>query len=144
MKIVTEADLLRAVLLVASRLGAKLWRNNVGVLRDVRGGYVTYGVGNPGGSDLIGYRTVTVTPEMVGTTIAQFVALEVKGSRGRVSDEQRQFVRVARASGALAGIVWVDPPRHTDGDPPSDGWMFEDVEIALWNGRSTSATVDKS
>lgn len=107
----TESELLRAVLLRCSQLGAKLWRNTSGATRDERtGNWITYGLANPGGSDLIGYRPVVITPAMVGTTIAQFVALECKGQRGTVSDEQRQFLQVARQSGALAGVVWTVAP----------------------------------
>ena len=132
MLIKTESDLLRALMLRCSKLGAKIWRNNIGTLRDERGSYVTYGLGNPGGSDLIGYVPVTITADMVGTTIAQFIALEVKGVNGRVTDEQRHFVRVARESGALAGVVWVRPAQSLAGRvPASEAWELADVEAAL-------------
>ena len=64
-----------------------------------------FGVGNPGGSDLIGYRRVTVTPEMAGQELAVFVAVEVKTPKGRVKAEQQQFVDHIRGAGGIAGIA---------------------------------------
>ena len=64
-----------------------------------------FGVGNPGGSDLIGYRKVTVTPEMVGQDVAVFAAVEVKTARGRVRPEQQQFIDHIRNAGGIAGIA---------------------------------------
>ena len=66
---------------------------------------MTFGVGSPGGSDLIGYRKVTVTPEMVGQEIAQFAAVEVKTPRGRVRPEQQQFIDHVLSAGGIAGIA---------------------------------------
>lgn len=84
----------------------RLWRNNSGSLPDPRTGrYVQFGVGNPGGSDLIGYRKVTVTPEMVGQDVAVFAAVEVKTARGRVRPEQQRFVDHIRSAGGIAGIA---------------------------------------
>lgn len=84
----------------------RLWRNNSGSLPDPRTGrYVQFGVGSPGGSDLIGYRRVTVTPEMVGQDVAVFAAVEVKTPRGRVKAEQQQFVDHIRSAGGIAGIA---------------------------------------
>jgi hypothetical protein len=78
-----QQDLVR---LHVARLGWRLWRNNVGALKDDRGVPVRYGLANDSAqlnkvlksSDLIGWRKVTVTADMVGTAIAQFVAIEMK------------------------------------------------------------------
>lgn len=72
--------------LEASKQGIMLLRNNVGVLRDLRGVPVRYGLANESkaqnarlkSSDLIGIRRVLITPQHVGTTIGQFVSIEVK------------------------------------------------------------------
>ena len=64
-----------------------------------------FGVGSPGGSDLIGYRRVTVTPEMVGQDLAVFTAVEVKTPRGRVKAEQQQFIDHINSAGGIAGIA---------------------------------------
>ena len=84
----------------------RLWRNNSGSLPDPRTGrYVQFGVGSPGGSDLIGYRKVTVTEAMVGQEIAQFAAVEVKTPRGRVKSEQQQFIDHVLSAGGVAGVA---------------------------------------
>ena len=64
-----------------------------------------FGVGSPGGSDLIGYRRVRVTEEMVGQEIAQFAAVEVKSARGRVKAEQQQFINHVLSAGGVAGVA---------------------------------------
>lgn len=67
---------------------------------------ITYGLA-PGSADLIGYRTVTITPDMVGQRVAVFTALEVKAPGGthRVTQEQRHFLDVVKAAGGIAGIA---------------------------------------
>lgn len=87
--------------------GLKLWRNNCGALRDPTGRVVRYGLANPGGSDLIGYRSVVITPGMVGQRVAIFTAMEVKARGGthRVTAEQRHFLDVVEAAGGIAGVA---------------------------------------
>jgi hypothetical protein len=86
--------------------GLRLFRNNVGVLRDREGRAVRFGLA-PGSSDLIGWRTVTITPDMVGQKVAVFTALEVKAPGGthKVTAEQRRFLDVVEAAGGIAGVA---------------------------------------
>ena len=62
-------------------------------------------MGNPGGGDLLGWRTVTVTPEMVGQQVAVFTSIEVKTPTGRIRPEQERWMRAVRAAGGIAGIA---------------------------------------
>lgn len=102
----SETEIQQQIRLQCSKGGVRLWRNNSGSLPDPRTGrYVQFGVGNPGGSDLIGYRRVRVTAEMVGQEIAQFAAVEVKSARGRVRPEQQQFIDHIVSAGGIAGIA---------------------------------------
>jgi len=101
---VTEQQIQQQIRLQCSRGPVRLWRNNTGTLRDQHGRPVSFGLAK-GSSDLIGYRTVTVTPEMVGTTVAVFCSIEVKTATGRVSAEQRQWLEVVRAAGGCAGVA---------------------------------------
>jgi hypothetical protein len=82
---------------------ARLWRNNTGALKDAQGRLVRYGL-CPGSSDLIGLRTITITPDMVGQTLAVFTAIEVK-DRGRPTPEQLAFIAMVQQAGGLAGVA---------------------------------------
>jgi hypothetical protein len=59
----------------------------------------------PGSGDLIGWRTLTVTPDMVGKPIAQFLSIEVKTPTGRVRPDQRNWADQITAAGGLAIIA---------------------------------------
>lgn len=82
----SESNVQARVRLAAPGLGMRLWRNNVGVLRDERGVPVRYGLANDSAAlnarlkshDLIGWRRVAIEQEHVGSVIAQFVSLECK------------------------------------------------------------------
>ena len=66
----------------------RLFRNQVGQLPDPRTGrYIQFGLAK-GSSDLIGFKTVKVTPDMVGQEIAQFVSLEIKTETGKLTKMQ--------------------------------------------------------
>lgn len=58
-----------------------------------------------GSSDWIGYRSVVVTPAMVGQRLAQFVALEAKTETGVASAEQKAFISAVNHAGGVAGVV---------------------------------------
>lgn len=99
-----EVAIMHRIRLAASRFGARLLRNNVGVLRDRGGRYVHYGL-CAGSSDLIGWMPVTITPNMVGSRIAVFLAVEVKAARGRVTPEQEDFLRAVNQAGGVAFVA---------------------------------------
>ena len=82
---------------------ARLWRNNTGALKDANGRLVRYGL-CPGSSDLIGFRTVVITPDMVGQRVAVFAAVEVK-DRGRLTSEQQAFITMVQQAGGMAGVA---------------------------------------
>lgn len=58
-----------------------------------------------GSSDLIGWTTKTVTPDMVGKPVAVFTAIEVKSGTGRATKEQINFLKVVRESGGISGVI---------------------------------------
>jgi len=111
----SEAAVQTRIRLEASQVGAHLWRNNVGVTFGEDGVPVRYGLANDSkqlnrvlkSSDLIGIRPVTITQEMVGTVIGQFVAREVKhaGWVFKGTDRelaQRTFLTLVNAMGGDA------------------------------------------
>ncbi len=64
---------------LGKRSNVRMFRNNVGMINGVQFGLCV------GSSDLIGFKSMTITPEMVGQKIAVFTALEVKTEKGKVS-----------------------------------------------------------
>lgn len=92
----SEADIQRACMIAASKLGAIVWRNNTGMLRNSNGIPVKYGLCK-GSSDIIGiYR-------------GRFLAIEVKTPKGRVSKEQENFIDIVNKAGGIAFVA-----RHPD------------------------------
>jgi hypothetical protein len=109
----SEATVQAQVRLEAARKGLKLWRNNVGVLKDERGVPVRYGLANDSkrlnesvkSGDLIGWRPVLITPAHVGSMIAQFVSRECKRPDWKYSgnDHERAQLKWAEAITADGG-----------------------------------------
>jgi hypothetical protein len=92
-------------LAVGTRSDLRLFRNQVGSLPDPRTGrLVTFGLAR-GSADLIGWRTVTITPDMVGQRIAVFTSIEVKTPTGRVRSEQQAWLACVQESGGIAGVA---------------------------------------
>ena len=100
----SEQTIQQHIRLRCSRGPVRLYRNNTGTLYDRQGRPVTFGLAK-GSADLIGWRTITITPDMVGQRVAVFTSLEVKAERGRVSPEQRQWLEAVQAAGGIAGVV---------------------------------------
>lgn len=100
-----ESTIQQQIRLGISAPGCKMFRNNCGAYKADDGRLIRYGVASPGGSDLIGWKTRTITPDMVGRRVAVFTAIEVKGPRTRVSDNQQRFVDTVTRAGGIAGIA---------------------------------------
>lgn len=59
----------------------------------------------PGSADCVGWRSVVVTPDMVGKLVAIFTSLEIKSATGRPTKEQNNWAQQVTAAGGLAGIA---------------------------------------
>lgn len=102
----SEAWVQSVVRLEASQKGVKLFRNNVGALKDERGRLVRYGLGNDSAAmnevlksaDLIGFKRVTIEPWHVGHTLAQFVSREVKSPGWQYTGAGREPAQLAWAN----------------------------------------------
>ena len=92
-------------LALGTRRDLRLFRNNTGTLPDPRTGRpVEFGLAR-GSADLIGLRTITITPEMVGQQVAVFTSIEVKTAKGRATAEQQNWLQMVRSLGGIAGIA---------------------------------------
>lgn len=92
-------------LALGTRTDLRLFRNQVGQLPDPRTGRpVQFGLAR-GSADLIGWRTITVTPDMVGQQLAVFTSIEIKTPNGSVRPEQHAWQRTVSAAGGIAGIA---------------------------------------
>ena len=107
----------RWLLNISRRPDVRMFRNNVGtgwqgqvvskelgavVIQNARPLHAGLCVGS---SDLIGWKTVTITPDMVGQQVAIFVAAEVKTATGRLTGEQSNFLTKVRDAGGLAVVI---------------------------------------
>lgn len=90
-----------------------LGRNNSGSLLDQRGVPVRFGLGNTSAAvnkvmksgDLIGWKSITITPEDVGSVFARFASVEVKKPGGRIDPAQVAWAALVTKRGGLGLIV---------------------------------------
>ena len=101
-----ETDLQQRVrLALGTRPDTRLFRNNCGSLPDPRTGrLVQFGLAR-GSADLIGWRTLVITPEMVGQRIAVFTSLEIKTPTVRLAPAQRHWLHAVEGAGGIAGVA---------------------------------------
>lgn len=90
-KPLTEADIMRLCMMEASRLGARVFRNNTGTAETKDGRFIRFGL-CVGSSDLIGIYQ------------GRFVAIEVKRPGKNPTTEQENFINMVRKLGGIAGI----------------------------------------
>lgn len=116
----TPGNQTRTTILTASKVGARLFRINTGlawvgdIVEKTRERMVIlnprpFKAGVVGMSDTAGFVPTLITPEMVGTTIARFVAVEDKQGTGRPSEEQKSYIKMVRQFGGYAGISRSEP-----------------------------------
>lgn len=117
----SEADLMRRLQIAASRLGARLFRQQVGMawvgkiiktpgvytlgpndvlIRNAR----PFHAGVEGMSDLGGWVSVEITPDMVGSTLAVVAQAEVK-ENARPTTQQLAWIAAVNKAGGRAGIA---------------------------------------
>ena len=83
----------------------RLFRNETGKLPDPRTGkWVRFGLAK-GSSDLIGFKTIKVTPEMIGKDLAVFCSVEVKTNTGQLSENQHNWLQAVKKAGGITGVA---------------------------------------
>jgi hypothetical protein len=100
-----ETNISREIqLALGSRPDIRVFRNSVGVATTRDGSVIRFGLA-PGSSDLIGWRTITVTPDMVGKRIAVFTGVEVKTPTGAIRKNQLLWQSALRSHGGISEIL---------------------------------------
>lgn len=115
---IAESNITKRAMKAASRLGTRLFRVNTGlawagiVKKKFTNGDILLGSAYPihmglvtGASDLIGWHSIIITPQMVGKKVAIFTAPEVKTDSGFASPEQNNFIKVVNEAGGIAGVI---------------------------------------
>ena len=83
----------------------RMFRNQVGQLPDLRTGRpVQFGLAK-GSSDLIGFKTIEVTSDMVGQKLAVFTSIVVKTAKGKLSPMQHNWLSCVRKAGGITGVA---------------------------------------
>jgi hypothetical protein len=102
-----ETPTLQRIRLALSKIaGCRIFRNNVGMGREMKGpGIIRFGL-FPGSADLIGFKTVKIEPHHVGKHFAVFVSCEVKNSQGgKTTLEQHNWKEQVLKHGGIAVIA---------------------------------------
>lgn len=94
----SEAAIQTRVRLEASKVGARLFRNNNGATLTEDGSFVRYGLANDSKAlnsvikshDLIGIKPVVIQPYHVGHTLGVFLSREIKPANWRYSGTDRE------------------------------------------------------
>lgn len=97
----SEAWVQSQVRLEAAHKRLTLWRNNVGVASNEAGQPVRYGLANDSkrlneslkSGDLIGWKSVLITPGHIGHTIAQFISRECKRPDWQWTGTERELAQ---------------------------------------------------
>lgn len=113
-----ESKILKEIILAYSRAGSRIFRCNSGSAWVGKSHRLTNGdmlIKSPrifrsgwpvGTSDLIGFTTKIVTPEMVGKPVAIFTAIEVKTGRLKPTEQQSNFIKTVNDHGGNACVAY--------------------------------------
>ena len=104
-----ETNVWKKALLKFSPLGYRLYRNQRYVGPIVRKGKITKAWADcglvDGAGDLVGWRKVLITADMVGKHIAQFCNFEAKITSGKEGDDQVIFRELVTKDGGEARVI---------------------------------------
>lgn len=112
----SEDEIQQLIQMEAPHVNSILLRNNSGVLKDINGRPVRFGLGNTSkrinenlkSSDLIGITQIIITPEMVGKMIGVFTAAEIKKENWKFNPNdqheiaQNNFINFVNSKGGIA------------------------------------------
>lgn len=99
-----ERNIQNLIRLKHSKDNCRLFNNDNGFATLKDSSNIRYGL-SPSSPDLIGWRTIKITPEMVNKEIAIFVGAEVKIPHKNATPDQQRFLDMLTSMGAIAGVV---------------------------------------
>lgn len=102
----SEAEI-QAAIMLSVPINARLFRNQVGTYQLPDGRTISSGMGKST-SDLVGFTSVVVTPEMVGLPVAIFTVCEVKKpgfARSERVKAQQRFIDLVVSWGGRGRIA---------------------------------------
>lgn len=99
------------VRLEAAKKGVRLFRNNVGAIKDERGVPVRFGLANDSkalndvlkSADLIGWTPTPIQPHHVGMTLAVFTSVEMKHESWQYKGDAHERAQLAWLNLVIAG-----------------------------------------
>ena len=107
-----ESDVVHKIMLALSPLRCTTFKNVRGLFWTLdKRSKVRAGLLADGSSDLIGFKRVMITQDMVGQTVAVFLAIEVKTDKTEKTDktyasrEQKDFIEFVKEAGGIAGVA---------------------------------------
>lgn len=114
-----EASVQQRIRLLAAQNNIECWRNNSGAFKDDNGRMIRYGLANESAqineiiksSDLICCVPRLITPDMLGTVVGVFTAVETKASDWRFSQKDKRavaqaaFHAIVHRAGGYAGFA---------------------------------------
>lgn len=66
--------------------------------------YLVYGL-SPDTPDIVGFESITITPEMVGTKVAVFTGYEIKTGNAVQTAGQKNFQKILESMGGVYKLV---------------------------------------
>lgn len=103
----TEKSLTQDVIYSESETGSVLFRNDNGMGYRKDGTPFRYGL-SPGTFDQIGLKSMVITPDMVGSKIAVFQAIEIKTLTDNIGYQQIIFYLNILIAGGMAQVYTED------------------------------------
>ncbi len=81
----------------------RVWRNTTGAGKLENGQYIQWGL-SVGSSDLVGIHRYLIKPEDIGTYIGRLFCVEIKTPKGRLSPEQKIWMKTIQDFGGISEI----------------------------------------
>lgn len=89
----TEHEIQKEIMDFLQQIGVKCWRNNVGRKHNLY-------FGLKGSGDILG-----ITNKLFKKGQGKFLSIEVKGEKGKISDEQKEFMFMVNKAGGVAIVA---------------------------------------